>query len=108
MTSTEFDRRQAAALAAIAAASGTEAGAGSVDLFIEHHVEELPPPYWQKHLGTTAPTAGAVIGLLVLRSSWGRDDLEHFDFTLPGDVTDYVVTVRFDEHGAVSDVDMES
>ena len=108
MSETEHERRLTAALAAIADASGTEAGADSVDLFIEHHVEELPPAYWQQHLGTTAPTAQAVIGLLVLRSSWGRDDLEHFDFTLPGDVTDYVVTVRFDQHGAVSGVDMES
>lgn len=50
----------------------------------------------------------SVIGLLVFRSSWGKNDLETFDFTLPGDVTNYVVSVQFDEAGEIDGIDMES
>jgi len=47
----------------------------------------------------------------VLRSHWGDDDdngLEVFDFTLPDDVTDYVISVRFDANGEVEEISMES
>jgi hypothetical protein len=30
------------------------------------------------------------------------------DFTLPGDVTDYAISVRFDDHGNVQGIEMES
>jgi hypothetical protein len=47
--------------------------------------------------------------VLVLREHWGGpDELEHFDFTLPGEVTDYVVSVRFDAAGKVAEISMES
>ena len=104
----DSERRRLAALAALTQASGTEAGEGSVDLFISHHLEEMPPAYWQQHLGTSTPGPAAVLSLLTLRSSWGRDELEYFDFTLPGDVTQYVVSVHFDESGVVDDLSMES
>ena len=108
MDSVEFERRKMAALAAIHQAHGTEDGAGSIDLFVSHHLEEMPRNYWQEQLGTTTPDSLAVIGLLVCRSSWGKEDLENFDFTLPGDVTNYVVCVRFDEKGEIDDIGMES
>jgi hypothetical protein len=50
----------------------------------------------------------------VLRSHWGDDDdgdeegIDTFDFTLPDEVTDYVISVRFDEDGEVESVSMES
>jgi sigma54-dependent transcription regulator len=97
---------QAKALAAIKEASGTELGEYSVDEFISHHLEELSADYWKKHLGTTSPTTESVIGLLVLRSKW--DDSEVYDFTLPEEVTDYVVSVSFDDDGEIEDIAMES
>ena len=103
-----FEERSMQALEAIKQALGSEAGEDSIGLFVEHHLEELPEDYWQQHLSTDAPKPSAVVGLLVLRSSWGEDDVEYFDFTLPGDVTDYVVSVHFDEAGNVESISMES
>ena len=108
MESLEFERRKILAFVAIRQAHGTEGGPDSVDLFVAHHLEELPEGYWQDRVATATPDALAVIGLLVFRSSWGKNDLETFDFTLPGDVTNYVVSVHFDEAGEIDGIDMES
>jgi hypothetical protein len=105
----EVARRTALALTAIKqSAADAESG---IDLFASHHLEELDPAYWQQHTGTPRPSREQVLGLLVLRSHWdeeGDDGMDVFDFTLPGDVTDYVISVRFDGNGAVEDVSMES
>ena len=108
MENLEFERRKMLALVAIRQAHGTEDGADSVDFFVAHHLEDLPKGYWQEQLATATPDVAAVIGLLVFRSSWGKNDLETFDFTLPGDVTNYVVSVHFDEAGEIDSLDMES
>lgn len=108
MTMVEVQKRQKLALDAIKQALGTEAGADSVNLFVEHHLEELPQSYWQQHLGLSTPEPAAVIGLLQLRSSWGEGDIEYFDFTLPDEVTDYVVSVHFDSGDTIDDISMES
>jgi hypothetical protein len=107
MTEVEGGRKKLAQ-DAIKQAFGTEAGEDSVNLFVEHHLEELPQNYWQQHLGSGTPDPSAIIGLLQLRSSWGEGDIEYFDFTLPDDVTDYVVSVHFDEAGTVDSISMES
>lgn len=101
-------QRQAQALAAIQQAVGTEAGEDGVDLFADHHRHELPASYWQQHLGDVAPPSAAIIGLLVFKSAWGENESEYFDFTLPGDVTNYVVSVHFDEAGEIDAIAMES
>jgi hypothetical protein len=108
MTNVEFERRKTVASAEIRQAHGTEDGEDSIDLFVAHHLEELPRDYWREHLATTTPDAAAVVGLLTCRSSWGKGDLENFDFTLPGEITDYVVSVHFDEKGEVDGISMES
>jgi hypothetical protein len=108
MDNVEFERRKSAALAGIRRAHGTEDGEDSIDLFVAHHLEELPRDYWQEQLATTTPDSEAVIGLLACHSSWGKGDLENFDFTLPGDVTQYVVSVHFDEDGEIDGISMES
>ena len=80
-------------------------------MFISHHLEELDGEYWQQQLGNAQPAPDAVLAILELRSNWLADDdsgLDQFDFTLPGDVTDYVVSVGFDEDGNVADISMES
>lgn len=97
---------QQKALNAIKEAAGTESGEYSIDEFISHHLEELPSEYWQEHLGVKNPNADQVMGLLVLRSKW--DDEETYDFTLPGDITDYVVCVSFADDGSIDDITMES
>ena len=100
--------REKLALDAIKLAFGTEAGEESINLFVEHHLEELPNDYWKQHLASDTPEPSAVISLLQLRSSWGSNDIEYFDFTLPGEVTDYVVSVHFDEVGNIDGISMES
>ena len=100
------NRRDAQALAAIKAAYGTEDGEDGVDAFVEHHVDELPTSYWQEQLGAAKPSPQQVLGLLVLREAWDDDCV--YDFTLPGEVTDYVISVRFDEAGEVEEISMES
>jgi hypothetical protein len=104
----EHEKRRERALDAIKRAFGAASGEENVNLFVEHHLEELPQSYWQKHLGTGAPEPKAVVGLLLLRSSWGEDDREYFDFTLPDDVTNYVVSVHFDGSGEIDRISMES
>ena len=100
--------REQQAIAAIRQALGTEAGEDNIDLFVEHHLAELPQSYWLEQLTSNTPQPSAVVGLLELRSSWGEDDIEYFDFTLPADVTDYVVSVHFDESGSIDGISMES
>lgn len=105
----EIARRTIAALAAIKQ-SADEADSG-VTLFASHHLEELDLTYWQQHAGTPQPSRDRILDLLELRSHWGSDGengIDVFDFTLPGDVTDYVISVRFDDDGAVGDISMES
>jgi hypothetical protein len=103
----EVERRKLA-LDAIKQAFGTEAGDDCVNLFVQHHLEELPSSYWQQHLGSGAPEPVAILGLLQLRSSWGEGDIEYFDFTLPDEVTDYVVSVHFDDAGTIDGITMDS
>ena len=107
--SDEIKRRERVAREAIQHAFETGDAEDSARLFVSHHLEELKPGYWRQHLSTAKPEPSAVLGLLVLRSHWGEDDeLETFDFTLPDNVTQYVLCVRFDEAGNVADVAMES
>ena len=104
----EVEKRAKLALDAIRNAYGTEAGEFSTTMFIGHHLEELSQDYWQEHTGTDAPDPAAVLRLLQLKSNWGEGDIESFDFSLPGDVTDYVLSVRFDDAGEIDEISMES
>jgi len=108
MSPTDFETRRDKALAAMRQALGTPAGDGSVSLFIDHHLDELPPEWWRQRLGVARPEPAAVLALLQCRSSWGENDLQVFDFTLPDDVTNYLVSVRFDVGGQVESLSMES
>ncbi len=114
----EIARRTAVGLAALKQllADDPNNDENPVTLFVAHHLEELEPEYWAEQTGTPTPTPAQVLELLVLRGHWGMDEdeeidddgLEMFDYTLPGDKTDYVLSVRFDEDGEVYDIDMES
>lgn len=87
---------------------GTEEGEDSVDLFIQHHLDEIEADYWSEQVGTATPAASVVLGLLQVREPWESDGSVHIDFALPGDVSQYVLSVELDEDGEVLGVSMES
>lgn len=106
----EIERRTTVALAAIKQSIGSNDESG-VDLFASHHLDELDPAYWQKQAGTPHPTPTQIIDLLELRSHWvheGGDGIDAFDFSLPGDVTNYLISVCFNKRGEIEDISMES
>ena len=105
----EIARRRAVALAAIKQGLRDQGVASEVGLFVSHHLDELDESYWRGHFGTPRPEIEQVIELIKLKEHWsGEADLDKFDFTLPGDVTDYVISVSFDAAGEVHDIAMES
>ena len=107
----ELERRKKAALAAIRQVFGTDGDEYGATLFVSHHIKEIEQAYWQKHLGTPRPEPSRVLDLLELQSHWSDDDddgIDTFDFTLPGDVTNYVISVGFDQNGNVAEITMES
>lgn len=90
----------------------------SVLLFIEHHLEEIEAEYWQEYFGTNQPSAGQIIAKLEVEDrSWledeelDEDEIEYYhnklDFSLPDEVTQYVLCVKFKD-GQVVDISMES
>ena len=111
MAASELELRkcEAAARAEFHRAVGTPDDEFGATLFVSHHLEELDPSYWKKHLSTETPDQRRVLDLLVLKSHWsGDDELGTFDFTLPGEISDYVLSVTFDESGATAGMTMES
>ena len=94
------------ALEGIKQSSGTEEGEYGIDEFVSHHLDELPTSYWVRHTGTSKPVNEQVIDLLILRSKWENEEV--YDFTLPDEATDYVVSVSFDKDGLIEDISMES
>ncbi len=107
----EIERRRNTALNAIKQAFGTAADEHGATLFVSHHLEELGDDYWQKHCGTAQPKPEQVLNILTLLSHWGDDEddgIDTFDFSLPGDVTNYVISVSFDDNGGVEGITMES
>jgi hypothetical protein len=105
----EVKRRELAARDAIKRAFETDEDEASARLFVSHHLAELDAEYWKRHLSAESPAPRAVLDLLQLRSHWGGDEeMETFDFTLPEDVTNYVICVTFGDEGEVADVSMES
>jgi hypothetical protein len=108
MAADEVKRRTDVALDAIKRAFGTGEDEFGATLFVNHHLEELPESYWQQHLGTSEPEPISVLKLLQLRSNWGENEIENFDFSLPDEVTNYIISVHFDDLGAVDGISMES
>lgn len=107
--SDEIERRELVARRAVQRAFETADGEWSARLFVTHHLAELDPAYWRRHLSVEQPQPSAVLELLQLLKHWGgNDEMETFDFALPDGVTNYVLCVRFDENGDVEAVEMES
>ena len=108
--------REAAARKAIRASCGTEDQVYGVTLFVSHHKEELEPDYWVHTFGEADPSPDIILDALILKSAWSDDDLDgtdgtnpdNFDFTLPGDVTDYLICVCFGDGDEIEDISMQS
>lgn len=112
-TPSELARRRDAALAAIQNAYETEGQELGVTLFVHHHLKELDEAYWQEHCGFPEPSAAQVLDLLVPQEEEEEDEeeedaLDLLDFTLPGEVTNYLICVSFDEDGNIAGISMES
>ncbi|MEM8817446.1 MAG: DUF2004 domain-containing protein [Pseudomonadota bacterium] len=103
-------KREAAARAHINAVYGTPGDEYGVTLFVSHHLNEIEASYWLAYVGTAKPEPRQVLDLLEPKPSLDdeEDDPAILDFTLPGDVTNYVICVEFDEAGNVAGVAMES
>ncbi|OUS25484.1 hypothetical protein A9Q99_21110 [Gammaproteobacteria bacterium 45_16_T64] len=100
------NNRKETALAAIKDSIGSTTGENGIDLFLTHHLGELNNSEWKDSIGVEKPTKQQIIESLIFKSSWDDDCV--YDFTLPNDVTDYVVSVRFGEDGEIEGVSMES
>ena len=95
------------AMSAIKRVFGPEDDECGATLFVSHHLEELDSSYWRNHLGTASPSPEEVLSILELVPPFDGD-LDSLDFTLPGEVTNYLICVSFDQSGAVEDISMES
>jgi hypothetical protein len=108
--STGNHQKEIAALTELRSLLGTPEGEDNVELFIEHHLAELEADYFSKALGTPKPEASLVLSSLVLVASWSYEDdgiINVFDFSLPEEVTNFVLSVRF-SGDEVEEVSMES
>jgi hypothetical protein len=106
-----IERREQLARTAMREALENQQAEDSVELFIQHHLEEIESTYWQKHFGTPLPTLLQVLEFLILDHGWEGSDFESYemlDFTLPEEITNYVICVSFDEREQVIDISMES
>ncbi|MDH5821800.1 DUF2004 domain-containing protein [Luteimonas sp. RD2P54] len=108
MADSEIEKRTKLALDAIKKAYGTEEDEFGATLYVKHHLEEIEESYWLEKLGSKKPDPLSVLELLELGSTWGDDDMEHFDFTLPGEITNYVLSVHFADDGEILSIEMES
>ncbi|EPE5851656.1 DUF2004 domain-containing protein [Vibrio vulnificus] len=99
-----MDKKVELALEAIKASRGTESGEYGIDLFVSHHLDELHAAVWLEILGKENPNFDDILSALVV--AYVEDDV--CDFTLPNDVTNYLISVSFDENGQVVDISMES
>ena len=89
---------------------GTPEGEDGPTLFVSHHLEELDAAYWVREFGTSTPEASTILNGLVLVNAWSSQEdgnIDVFDFSLPNGVSDYLLSVRF-EDGKVTEVEMES
>ena len=82
----------------------------SIRLFVEHHLTELDADYWVANTGSGTPSHVDVLNALVADTTWVDldDDGSTVDCTLPGGVTNYLLSVRFDRSGHCRSIEMES
>jgi len=106
----EISKRIKVALSTIKNTYGAEDGEYSVNLFASHHLNEIEVGYWEKHLGIADIKESQILDILVLRSYWRDDEngIDIFDFTIPENITDYIISVHFNKNGQIEEISMES
>jgi hypothetical protein len=100
--------QESEALAAIKSSYGTEDQEYGVTLFVNHHLEELDGAYWKRLTGTDKPTPQQVLDQLIVINKVESDGEITYDFSLPGGVTQYVISVIIDADGNIQEISMES
>jgi len=104
------DPKIAIALDKIRSVRGTEEGEYSTDLFVSLHLEELDEQVLRSMLGGEIPTSQNLLDALVFVGAWSSKDdgaVDVYDFSLPDDVSQYLLSVRFEGDVPIS-VAMES
>lgn len=99
------------ALAKIKSLYGTPQGEFGPTLFVSHHLDEIEKADWLRVLKTENPTSKQVLDSLVLVGKWSSTDSavdDIYDFSLPDNLTNYLLSVHFSENGTIEDVSMES
>jgi hypothetical protein len=93
---------------AIKQSFGTEQQEYGVNLFISHHLEELSREYWLNLTGTDEPDPHEILDKLVIIDKWEDEDSVNLDFSLPSEITQYVISVSLDKAGRIVSINMES
>lgn len=110
MNKSEIERNIVIALEKIKAVFDTPEGEESTTLFVSHHLNEIEPAQWQAAVGNKNPNPDQILASLIPIDQWSSNDdeiIDTFDFSLPNDLTNYLLTVRVVD-GTASDVAMES
>lgn len=94
--------RQQAALYAIKNSEGTPYWEGGVKPFLSHCIDEVDSEYWVSEMGTPNPSYSDILELIMFKEY--RDNNQALDFTLPENVTAYVIRVSFNEDDEVADI----
>ncbi len=105
------DEREAIAREKIKALYGVSGGEYGPTLFVQHHLNQIEAAYWLRIMGVEQPRAEQILNALVLVDSWsseGDNVANTLDFGLPGNVSNYLLSVRFSDDDQVIDVSMES
>ncbi|WP_026942586.1 DUF2004 domain-containing protein [Hellea balneolensis] len=105
------DTKETLALAKIKACFGKPEGEFSSTLFVSHHLEELSKENWLALLSIKEPTPQQILDCLILKDKWDSADdglVDTYDFTLPENLTDYLLSVRFSEDGNIKSISLES
>ena len=97
----QVDRKQAA-LYAIKNSADTPYWDGGVKPFLSHHLEVVDPSYWQSEVGTTHPSYSDILELILFKAYHGNDLT--LDFTLPGNITTYIIRVVFNAADEISGI----
>lgn len=111
MDADKLDERQGSARQAIKSLYGKPEGEHGPTLFVSHHLNEIEPTYWLRTVGVERPKPEQVLDALLLVDSWGSgegESVDTFDFGLPEDASNYLLSVRFGDDGQVLAVSMES
>lgn len=112
MEKTKIEQRTELGLKAIQSQYGTDDGEFSATLFISHHLEEIEETYWKDTYGSKNPDPLTILKSLILIDHWNSNDngngSDTFDFGLAGNISNYLLSVRFNENGEVDEISMES